>query len=227
MTNIRTHLINEISQNISNIIISKNDMGQLLRDFRSLIEIDNTTANYKILYFYCNWAAHPNVNRNKELYQILEKINIGFAELPIKNSESNKKYNDYIDVIIDALNFNSLIENIHLLLFSIDAIDKLKSKKLLLPICQNLVLRKIHYPDYLFKNDVKKNETVLKMAKIHERIDKVEKFLDPSLDSTLDYSKPVIIKSLLITEVKNNEVFVELEIDSEKHLKIKSSIRLT
>jgi hypothetical protein len=33
--------------------------------------------DFKKLYFYCNWASHPDMDRNKELYSLLEKINIG------------------------------------------------------------------------------------------------------------------------------------------------------
>src|SRR5258705_12387615 len=100
MANTRTHFVTEIKQNISKETMSKNDFGQFLRDVRCLIEHEGQIEKYKTLYFYCTWAAHPNIDKNAELYSILEKINIGFAELPINNSESNKKFNDYIDVVI-------------------------------------------------------------------------------------------------------------------------------
>lgn len=142
MTNIRTHLINEIHQNISKQNISKNDTGQLLRDIRCLIELDNQTENYKTLHFYCNWAAHPNIDRNKGLYPLLEKINIGFSELAVNNSVSNKKFKDYIDVIIDAIDFDYLTENFYRLLLHIYPLEKFKDLKLIIPICENLIQKK-------------------------------------------------------------------------------------
>jgi hypothetical protein len=68
--------------------------------------------------------------------------------------------------------------------------------------------------------------TVLKITQISEQIDKIEKHLNPALDSNFDYSKPVIIKSFMITDVKDNKVFVELEIDIEKDVKLISSIEI-
>lgn len=68
--------------------------------------------------------------------------------------------------------------------------------------------------------------TFQRASQISEQIDKIEKYLNPALDSNLDYSKPVLIKSFMITDVKNNEVFLELEIDSEKDVKIISSIKI-
>jgi hypothetical protein len=224
MTNIRTHLIKEIDQNISKQKISKNEIGQLLRDIRCLIEFDNQTENYKTLYFYCNWAAHPNIDRNKGLYPLLDKINIGFAEL--NGVIEKKKFPNYIDVIIDAIDFNDLTENFHRLLLHIYPLKKFKDLKLIIPICENLIQKKIHYPENLVKKDVKKDLTVLKITQISEQIDKIEKHLNPALDSNFDYSKPVFIKSFMITDVKDNKVFVELEIDIEKDVKLISSIEI-
>jgi hypothetical protein len=201
-------------------------MGQLLRDIRSLIVFDKQEDNYKTLYFYCNWAAHPIIDRNKELYPFLEKISIGCAELPIKNSESANKFNDYIDVIIDALDFSNLTENISRLFFSFNALDKLKDKKLLLLILKNVILKKIHYPMNRMKQDLRLDITIQKTSKIHDQIEKVEKFLDPRFGSELDYSKPITFKSFQITDILDNEVFVELEFGSDKNLIMKSSIRI-
>lgn len=162
MSNIKSHLVKEIKESLSKRKLSKNDVGQFLRDVRSLIELEHQKENYKTLYFYCNWSAHPIIDRNKELYPILDKINVGFTEIPVKGSESDRKYNNYIDVIIDALNFRELNLDIARFLKVYLRPLNILIPKLTLLICKNILLKKIQYPTQLKKVDNKKDSTLKK-----------------------------------------------------------------
>ncbi len=226
MTDTRTHLINDINQNISKDDISRNVMGILLRDIRSLIELDKSKDSFKTLDFYCNWASHPNIDRNNMLYTILEKINIGFTEIVIENSTSGKKYDDYVDVVIDALDFRNLEENIKRFFNDYLSFEKIGQKRMIIPICENIIQKKIHYPENNIKENKKKKDTILRTNKISEYLNKMEKHINPKLDANIDYSNSVIIKSLIIVAIENNEIFFELEIDSDKKIKINGSIMI-
>ena len=55
--------------------ISKENVTQFMTDCRTIIESSNQKEKYPILYFYCSWILHPNIDRNPLLYSILGEIN--------------------------------------------------------------------------------------------------------------------------------------------------------
>lgn len=211
-------LKNKISKEISDFFIG-NDYSQIrnfLSDCRKLIEMEKIKSKFPILYFYANWVAHSEIDRDVDA---LEKIIIGFTEITLPGSESNLKYNDYIDVVIDALNPDRLLQNI------IDFIDYFKinvpafilinkesgkedRKKLLINIFRALEHIKIQFPPLS-----KKKEAIINKAKTIADSIELNKSEIKGLNVNTNYSNPVIVKSIEIDGVKNNQIFLKMEVD--------------
>jgi hypothetical protein len=188
--------VKEISEILLQPIISKNDVGQLLNKIRCLIELENKQAKYKTLFFYCNWIVHPVIDKNKELYSILEMLNIGFAKLP------EGKF--YTNVVFDGLRvFDLRIDLIDLFIeFSLPRINI--DAKFLLKIFNNLLLKPIRYPDIQKAKDGKRNATVLKVI----GIERLRNNYDPSNHS------PMVIKSIKIESIIDNKVTFVLDTET-------------
>lgn len=59
--------------------VTKEKVTQFLTDCRVFIESEDQSDEFPILYFYCNWALHPNVDRNPFLYTIIGGISKKFS----------------------------------------------------------------------------------------------------------------------------------------------------
>ncbi|MCF8255899.1 MAG: hypothetical protein K9J84_15080, partial [Bacteroidia bacterium] len=81
-------------------------IGILLRETRILLELEENKNKYETLRFYCTWSLHNSLDRNPLLYDILDKINIGFALL--NNNEVNENGRNHMSEVIDALQLESL-----------------------------------------------------------------------------------------------------------------------
>lgn len=238
MSEIRSHLIESILQNINGRTFTKNDVGILLRDIRKLIEFDDTKKQFKTLSFYCDWVHHPVIARNPELYKILDKINVGFVEILLPETELSRRKKGYVGVVIEALDFHGLQENIVRFFtlylpfnkLSLKAFNLIMSKEILVQILENLTLIKVTYPSEILKESTtgKKTrmETIEKTDKINGYIDQVLKHKDSKLDPKTDYSKSIIMNSLMIQEVMKNEVLILLESIGDFPMKLYSSIKM-
>lgn len=67
-------IANKIEAIISQTQASENDQLALMVWVRHLLELNNLPNNFKVLWLYCNWILHPNVNQKQEHGKIIEKI---------------------------------------------------------------------------------------------------------------------------------------------------------
>lgn len=77
---------------------------------RKVIEGDSLKEKFPAIYFYANWVSHYVIDR--QCHEILAKINIGFREIYLPNSERAAKRQNYTDVVIDALMLDQLLNEV-------------------------------------------------------------------------------------------------------------------
>jgi hypothetical protein len=190
------HFIKEITEILVQPSLSKNDVGQLLTKIRCLIELEKKQDKFKTLFFYCNWMAHPVIDKNKELYSILEVLNIGFAKLPEGKFYTNVVF-DGLRVFDLRIDFASFFLEFSLPVINIDV-------KFLLDIFKNLLLKPIRYPNKLKVKDEKKNATVTKVIDV----EKLRENYNP-----INHN-PMIIKSIEIESINDNKVLFVLDTET-------------
>lgn len=92
------------------VIFSQNNwsnVNSIFIAFRKLIEIQSLSKKYPTINFYADWLVHSKIDRNPSVYELLHRINVGFHGKNVIYIE-DKKFNDYINVVIDALELNKL-----------------------------------------------------------------------------------------------------------------------
>ena len=191
--------------------ITKENVTQFMSDCRNLLEYNKENEKYPTLFFYCNWLLHPNIDRNPFMFAILGDLSMGLSGTGKNSGYSVVKMIRIKELINDIINFNIEVfsNSKQEIIFSVKEIQDL--------ICQifsNLTERKLHFPESKSKNDQKKIDTIISSAtQISQNVDNIEKHIDSSLDSNIDYSSPVLIKSLVIKNVISNTVLFEMKVD--------------
>lgn len=220
MSNERNYSLRKIKEIVTNSDISENDVSRMMTEMRNVLECDNERDNYRMLYFYCNWASHSLIDRDDVLYSILDGINIGFSELLIPESETSKKHKDYGDIIAESIAFEKLEENLKSF-FAESGIKYIPYKRIISLMCRNVLEKKVTYPK-------KNNERIkLRSEKIQNNknyLNEVVKYSNPRLDPKIDYSKAYVINSFKFIEVEENRVTCFFEIEGEKQLQSISNI---
>lgn len=207
-------------------VLEVNDIDILLRDIRNLIDIAQEKNKFETLYFYCDWAAHKSIDRNKNLYSILEKINVGFQEIHISGFETQVNNFNYVNIVMNAMNLNSLIHELgQLSLENNFPISRHRTSDVLILILKNVLFKKIHYPESENINKNKKiKETIEKTKKASEIINTIEKYKNQRLNAEFNHSNPAIYTSLNIVEVDDKKLVFELEIHEKPWAKIVGNV---
>lgn len=204
-------------------VVTKETVTQFLSDCRSLIEFQKTQDDFSTLYFYCNWSLHSNIDKNQYVYEFLGNISECFSGVNNYNIAPYFKLWPLTENILDII-------SITLPQIPFGVSDTFLTK-LIFQIFHNLMHRTINFPLERNKSSQKKIEDIVKKASIvSEKVDKVDKHLNPKLVKTADYSKPVIVSSFKISAVENNSVFFELMIDkstSDKEITVLTGFKLT
>lgn len=244
---LKTKILYQISK-----IFKENDFSSIVEfliNCRKLIESDNELKQkFPVLFFYSNWIAHSVINRNQNIYKILEKISLGFTGLGIPNSEYNVKFKDYISVVIDALDLDGLLLNTVDFIYSIIINNYMITLNGVLTINDiEIEMSKEEQLKFLLENGnldvgisfIKKEEGVevrkqfllsIFQKLTHITIKFPENLKDKNKESIVDNVKKlaedfkftgdttyIIIKSLVIDGVTNNQVFIDLEMDDNYH----------
>ncbi len=105
----------KILKQISGIFVNS-DFSQItsfLNSCRKIIERDKLSDRYPTLKFYSTWDAHSQLDQNSHAFALLDKINIGFHELPLPPDQKiGEIFPDYMDVVINALSITKLLEEL-------------------------------------------------------------------------------------------------------------------
>lgn len=105
----------KILKQISGIFLN-NDFSQItsfLNSCRKIIERDELSDRYPILKFYSTWDAHSQLDQNPYAFALLDKINIGFHELPLPPDQKiGEIFPEYMDAVVDALSITRLLEEL-------------------------------------------------------------------------------------------------------------------
>lgn len=194
----KNHSLKIIKGILVNSKLSENDISRMLTEMRNVLEYDGEKMNYRMLYFYCNWASHSLIDREDLLFEILDKINIGFSEIFLPNSDTNREFKDYGEIIKDTIDFKPLENNLRNF-FAESGIKDIPYKKLVFLICKNVIEKKVQYPNgdkglkKRHKELILNRKSVVKANKLE--VNRTFKFNNPKLAVDIDYSKMYTIKS--------------------------------
>ncbi|WP_415060519.1 hypothetical protein [Flavobacterium sp.] len=97
---LRNSLIEQIEQFLDDRILSIASVCFFMQSIRILLEIDQSSAKYKITSHYCNWLLHKELKRSNSP-QIIQEIADSFETYISKN--------DLIKGISDAISLKKLI----------------------------------------------------------------------------------------------------------------------
>lgn len=110
----RTQLKNYVDEISKFAKRSRGDLLDCMRRFRSVIEQLSLEAKYPTLYFYCNWAMHPGIAKNRYGYEMLVEIDRSFI---FGNGETIE---NMMAGILKALSLSELYEEVFALLDECD-----------------------------------------------------------------------------------------------------------
>jgi len=191
--------------------ISKENVTQFMTDCRTIIEFSNQKEKYPVLYFYSNWVLHPNIDRNHFLYSILGEINFKLSSVE----------NFHVAPILKITKLIQEITEFITDMFSSERIMITTSylTELINQIFFNLTYRKIHFPIEQDKKEKKKIDEIINSTfENAEKVNTVDKFTNPQLDSEFDYSKPILIDSIMVKEVTRGCILFQMTATEQKPL---------
>lgn len=206
---IKNTIENSIISFVRSQKVTKEKVTQFLTDCRVFIESENKSDEFFILYFYCNWALHPNIDRNPFLYTIVGEISKKFS--------GGGDYNivpvlEITRLISESLAFISMILDQRKMQIQVSA-DFIS--ELIWQIFSNLAHRKIQLPSERSKKAKLKIDKIIDLSgEEAEKLDTSKKFKRPGLD----YSKPIIIKSIEVEKVDEGGVYFDIFLDDYTHL---------
>jgi hypothetical protein len=191
--------------------ISKENVTQFMTDCRTIIESSNQKVKYPILYFYCNWVLHPNIDRNPFLYDILGEINFKLSGVENFHVATVLKITKLIQEIAEFVTDMFQSERIMIMTSYLTRLTN--------QIFFNLTYRKIHFPIEQDKKEKKKIEVIINSTLENaEKVNTVDKFTDPQLDSEFDYSNPILIDSIMVKEVTREYILFQMTTTEQKPL---------
>lgn len=92
-------IINKIGAELKKGITTEIQVVYVLTQIRKLIKMHNLTSKYERLCFHCDWVLHPHLNRNKEVKNVIDILDIAHLELINHNEVSTTTRNKLNKII--------------------------------------------------------------------------------------------------------------------------------
>ncbi|HPL92775.1 MAG TPA: hypothetical protein PLB38_00640 [bacterium] len=128
---------NNIKKILNSLDFSENNIIALMSFFRNLIEFDNSTLNYELLNFFCDWCLHPHLNRPGKSFLFRD------IQLEIENLNQLSKNNGS----------NGLKENFSKAFFASEIAGKIISAPELLLQIENIINKKLNLKEWRLFRD--------------------------------------------------------------------------
>lgn len=94
---------NNIIEILKGNTIDSNSIISLFSNIRNLIDKESSKNNYELVYFFCDWSSHTELDRSIFCKELLDKLSDVWISLSKKENSTNK---DFLDEI--SRNFFSL-----------------------------------------------------------------------------------------------------------------------
>lgn len=109
METVLSKTIEEIVDIINKEEISKYEIEVMFLKIRIVLESLNKKNDYGILNLYCNWIAHPLIDRSCLIVEILHRLTFTISEYDIQtNQEDKSKIKSFNYFVVKAIDPNQL-----------------------------------------------------------------------------------------------------------------------
>lgn len=82
--------INNINEAVVSDTIDSHTVSSMFSNIRNLIDNDGTKSKYALLYFFCDWSSHIDVDRSVFCGDLLDRLSDVWLDLKDKYGVTNK-----------------------------------------------------------------------------------------------------------------------------------------